>query len=142
MAFAIAVDGHPTILADLERNAILRRNGAARVRAPSEAVRCRPVSKMQPLAGQRVRTTRNERRFTLWLPLPILANNAVPNEDAVLGAPYVPTRPEHDGLRPRLSSFGIPKRVDLDRMTKQQLIENVPTRTRTETRFRLAVQFG
>jgi hypothetical protein len=28
------------------------------------------------------------------------------------------------------AGFGIPKQVDLDRMTKQQLIENVPARTR------------
>ena len=76
MAFAIAVDGHLAILADLERNAILRRKRAgAGSRAlgggsPSasleDAASCRPKGEDHPEGAA----------LHPWLPLPILNINA------------------------------------------------------------------
>ena len=64
MAFSIAVDGHLAILADLERNAIPRRKrGGAGSRALGGGS---PPASLDDaaVAGQLVRATRNERRFT------------------------------------------------------------------------------
>jgi hypothetical protein len=75
MAFAITVDGHLAILADLKRNAILRRKrGRAGSRAlgggsPSasleDAAKCRPKGEDHPEGAA----------LHLWLPLPILNIN-------------------------------------------------------------------